>query len=305
MRVFLSYSRANQDLATRINGALVAAGFDTFMDTKDLPLGEEYNARIKLAVDDADLFIFLASKNSVRPGSYAMTELSFAEQKWPNPSGYVLPVLLKDFDPAQLPAYLRPINALKIKGNPEAEIVGWVQKRSESGSGGVPLLTPRDRLQRWARLAQPPLRKGRRIFAWKGLIGLLFGAFFTLFGFIPAFILMETGTGWDMLDIAFAIPILAGVGLILRSLWAIVQGLRGGGSPVPVVVLDRKSTKNEILIELETVQGKRLKLYPVTKETREIYAGDLGWAYIRGSLLLEFISASSGESAPRPGSGHG
>jgi len=293
MRIFLSYARADYALVERINAALRASGFDTFIDTRDLPPGEEYNARIKLAMDDADLLFFFVSMDSTRPGSYAMTELSFAEGKWPNPSGHVLPVLLENADPARLPSYIRSINALRIRGNPEAEIVGWVQDRVARGSIGIPgLQTPRERLTRWARLARPPLRKGRRVFLWKGVLGLLFGTLFIIFGLV---IMMSMGRfGGGAINRLFPVlPMLMGTVLILYCLWMILQGLRGGRPPVPVVVLDRKtSEKNEITVELETLQGKRLRLYAATRETRNVYTGELGWAYIRGRLLLEFVPAS-------------
>ena len=79
--VFISYSRKDASSAQSLNAALNAAGIDTFLDAKDLPPGQEFNSRIKASVDNADLFIFLASSNSVNPGSYTMTELAFAEAK--------------------------------------------------------------------------------------------------------------------------------------------------------------------------------------------------------------------------------
>lgn len=290
MRVFLSYSHSDRDLVVRVHAALNAAGFDTFLDDRELPPGEEYNARIKLAIDDADLFIFFVSERSLRPGSYAVTELSFAERKWRNPSGYVLPVLLEDFDPVALPAYLRPISALKIRGNPEAEIVGWVEDRANRGSAGVPgLQGPRDRLQRWARLARPPARKGRPVFVGKSLVGIFFGAAFALFGLVGSALFGENSL------IIFAVPVLIGGVFVLYSLWMFFQGLRGGGAPVAAVVLDRRtSAKGGLWIDLETVRGKRRGLHPVTRGAKEVYAGDIGWAYIRGGLLIEFVPASSG-----------
>lgn len=290
MRIFLSYSHADRDLVLRVHAALNAAGFDTFVDDRELPPGEEYNSRIKRAIDDADVFIFFASERSLRPGSYAVTELSFAERKWRNPSGHVLPVLLEDFDPAELPAYLRPINALKIRGNPEAEIVGWAEDRASRGSMGVPgLQTPRDRLQRWARLSRPPTRKGRRVFIGQSCLGVLFGTVFALMGIAAV-------TMIDMeFRFIFLMPVLVGGGVVLYFLWMGLQGLRGGGAPVAAIVLERRTgEKGGTTIDVETVRGRRRNLYPVTKEAREVYAGDLGWAYIRGKLLIEFLPAASG-----------
>jgi hypothetical protein len=308
MRIFVSYSSKDRPLVQRIVAALNAAGFEIFVDTHDLPPGQEYNARLKMAVEDADLFIFLASDNSVEPGSYALTELSFAERKWRNPSGHVLPVLLKGFDPGQLPAYLRPINGLRIRGNPEAEVIAWVQERAEHGSGGVPgLLTPTDRLRRWARLAQPPLRRGRRIFPLRSVGGAISGVAFILFSGFALTLIIEGpfARRSDGIHVVFLGVFLffglAGIGLVLHSFWTAIQGLRGGGAPVPVVILGRTVTKDNIQIEIETVQGRRLNLSPVTRRAKEAHIGDLGWAYIRGGMLLEFVSAASGDVASRQG----
>ncbi len=261
MRIFLSYSRTDQTIVERIRAALNAAGFESFLDTKDLPLGQEYNARIKLAIEAADLFLFLASEASVRPGSYAMTELSFAEQKWPNPSGYVLPVLMADLNAAQLPAYLRPINALQAHENVDARIVGWVQDRARLGSSGVPdPESPRARLKRWARLAQPPIRKKQRSFLWPGCLGVIFGIGIVL---LIGFLIMTANNLVD--DDIFALVAgivalfvaLVGVLLILSSLLKTFRGLRGSNAPVAAVILGREtSSSGQLRIKLETLEGK-------------------------------------------------
>ena len=165
MFVFLSYAREDGDLAERIRHTLVAAGFDCFLDTTSLPPGQEYNARIGQAIERADLFIFLVSAPALEPGSYALTELTFAEKKWRNPAGYVLPVAAGslDFDTLQ-PAYLRPINVLQPSGNVEAEVLAWVEERAEHGGGGSGEPTPRERLTRWGPPAStapaPPAEAG-------------------------------------------------------------------------------------------------------------------------------------------------
>lgn len=298
MNIFISYSRHDRPIAERIHNALNAAGFDTFLDTKNLPIGQEFNARIKMAVDAADLFLFLASSNSVRPGSYTLTELSFAENKWRNPSGYVIPVVLEGFDPAQLPAYLQPVNALQIIGNPEAEVVGWVVERATQGTQGAPgILTPQDRLERWASLAQPPLRKGKRIMPWSSCMGIIVGSGFIAGGLFGAFMATnEIG----LPAIVVVVPLLfalVGIFAVFYSLWMVFQGLRGGATPVAAVILDRVKSESSSLIHIQTLPGKRLKLSPISKSAREVYPGDLGWAYIRGRLLLEFIPASQGKAS--------
>jgi hypothetical protein len=296
MNIFISYSRYDRPIAERIDNALNAAGFETFLDTKNLPIGQEFNARIKLAIDSADLFLFLASSNSVRPGSYTLTELSFAENKWQNPSGYVLPILLEGFDPGQLPAYIRPVNGLQIKGNAEAEVVGWVIERASSGTVGAPgVLTPQDRLKRWARLAQPPLRKGRRVMLWRNCFGIFVGGLITIgAGFLAYMAISESG--FLLFAVIPTIVFLGGVFVVFGSIWGIGQGLIGGAAPVAAIILDRETRDVGTRIHIQTLDGRKLKLSPITKSAQETYPGELGWAYIRGKMLMEFIPANNKKS---------
>lgn len=293
MRIFLSYSRNDQSIVERIRASLNAAGFDTFLDTKDLPLGQEYNARIKLAIEEADLFIFLASEDSVRPGSYAMTELSFAEQKWPNPSGYVLPVLNEGFDASHLPAYLRPINAMRTHENVDVQVVGWVEDRAKIGSANIPdPESPQARLKRWVRLAQPPILKTQRVFLWSSCFGTLFGIGFTS---VAIFMVVFASSVEEFSSFALftGIFVLVGIGAIIYFLWMTLQGLRGSKSPVGIVVLDREQTRSgQLWIKLETSEGKRKRLLAASRRAKNAHSGDLGWAYIRANLLIEFIPAS-------------
>lgn len=287
MRVFLSYSRDDQKVVERVQAALSAAGFDTFLDTDKLPIGQEYNARIKRAVDGSDLFVFLASESSVRPGSYAMTELAFAESKWRNPAGYVLPVAIDGFDAGNLPAYLKPITATDDQGNLEARIVGWVEDRVRGQDpDGPDDHSPQARLARWARLAQPPVAGRQSAFVARGVFGVVVGAFFVGFGFVWFAMAGEIAGSMAPLGAIFAI---VGVGVILYCIRMMIQGLIGSRKPVAVYVLDRETGENSIAIKVETLEGKRLSLTPIKSGARNAHTGDMGWAYIRGKLLIEFV----------------
>lgn len=306
MKVFVSYAREDRPLAERINAALNAAGFDTFLDTKELPPGQEFNARIKGAVDDSDIFIFLASQDSVSPGSYTLTELAFAESKWRNPAGYVLPVVIHDFDMKNLPTYLRSINALVVRGSLEAEVVGWVEERAAGGGGGASGLTTEERLKKWARLSQPPIRKARRRIPRSSIRGTLFAIFtiFLIMIIITEFTKFSQGEG-DGFLVAMLIGLVAmmliGLATIVFGLFRAIQGLRGGIKPVAAAVLDREAGT----VHLQTVSGKQLRLEPVTKAARNVYPGDLGWAYVSGGLLMDFIAGSSrGASHSEVGNAH-
>lgn len=130
--VFLSYSSEQAETAARIELSLKEDGHAVFRDRSSLPPGEAYDARIRDAVEDSDLFVFLISRESVSPGRYTLTELAFAEHRWGNPSGHVLPVLVEPVPKDSIPAFLRAVTILKPQGNLPAEVASAVALMSAS-----------------------------------------------------------------------------------------------------------------------------------------------------------------------------
>src|ERR1041384_7348944 len=94
MRIFLSFASEQQAEAEPILLALRDRGYDVFFSHDDLPRGSSFDLRIKKAIEASDLLIFLVSPEAVTKGRYTLTELAFARDKWANPSGHVLPVLV-------------------------------------------------------------------------------------------------------------------------------------------------------------------------------------------------------------------
>jgi len=124
--VFLSYSSEQSDAATRIELSLKEDGHSVFRDRSSLPAGEGYDARIRDAVGECEVFVFLVSRESVVPGRYTLTELGFAERKWSSPSGHVLPVIVESVPRDSIPAFLRAVTMLSPKGNLTAEVTAAV-----------------------------------------------------------------------------------------------------------------------------------------------------------------------------------
>ena len=122
MKIFLSYASEQRAVAEPLALALEADGHDVFFDRHDLPVGGSYHDRIRDAIDDADRYVFLVSPESVEPGSYALTELSLAQARWPRPSGRVLPVMAAPTPFDRLPPYLGAVTVLQPKGNLAAEV---------------------------------------------------------------------------------------------------------------------------------------------------------------------------------------
>ncbi|HET7199995.1 MAG TPA: toll/interleukin-1 receptor domain-containing protein, partial [Burkholderiales bacterium] len=128
--IFLSYSSDQAETAARIELSLKEDGHAVFRDRTSLPPGESFDAQIRQAVAASDLFVFLITRNSVSAGHYTLTELKFAQEKWGNPSGHVLPVVLEAVPSEAIPAFLRAVTILKPIGNVTAEVAGEVARMS-------------------------------------------------------------------------------------------------------------------------------------------------------------------------------
>src|SRR5262245_30616058 len=124
--VFLSYSSEQSETATRIELSLKQDGHSVFRDRSSLAAGEGYDTRIRAAVEECEVFVFLVSRESVSPGRYTLTELGFAQQKWGSPSGHVLPVIVEPVARESIPAFLRAVTMLSPRGNLAAEVAAAV-----------------------------------------------------------------------------------------------------------------------------------------------------------------------------------
>src|SRR5262245_54516675 len=107
MKIFLSHASEDKGIAERIYLALLDAGCTVFFDATSLPAADGYDARIRLALDESDVLIYLISPDSVASSRYVRSELKFAQGKWPHPKGFVLPVMVRDTSFDQIPNYLK------------------------------------------------------------------------------------------------------------------------------------------------------------------------------------------------------
>ncbi len=132
MKLFISYPSAQRELSERLRLALEAEGHTVFVDRADLRAGESYHEALRAAIADADRFIFFVSPESVAPGSYTLTELGFAEERWRRPAGSVLPVVIAPTPIERIPPYLRAVTLLQPRGDVVAETVAAVARLSGS-----------------------------------------------------------------------------------------------------------------------------------------------------------------------------
>lgn len=123
MKIFLSYPSAQRPLAERLALALEAEGHDVFFDRHDLDAGASFHQRLRDGIARADAMVFLVTPRSVAAGSYTLTELDQARQRWRRPAGRVLPVMVEPTPIADMPAYLSAVTILQPLGEPVAETV--------------------------------------------------------------------------------------------------------------------------------------------------------------------------------------
>jgi TIR domain len=103
MKIFLSYASEDRKLVEPIYLALHAQGHKVFFDRTDLPPGEEYDSRIKQAIEGSDLLVFFLSPAFLDAGSYTLTELYITQKTWEHPAGKILPVVLSRIELDQVP----------------------------------------------------------------------------------------------------------------------------------------------------------------------------------------------------------
>ncbi len=132
MKIFLSYASEDRAVAEAIHLALTAQGHDVFFDREDLPPGDEFNIRIRRAIEQTDLFVFLVSAQALDAGSYTLNELEIAEKSWNRPAGRLLPVMLRPLGLDQLPVFLKSVTLLEASGNLPAAVADAVYRIAQS-----------------------------------------------------------------------------------------------------------------------------------------------------------------------------
>jgi formylglycine-generating enzyme required for sulfatase activity len=132
MRIFLSYSSSDRTLVEPIYLALRAQGHTVFFDRANLPAGEEYDARIRRAIQKSHLVLFMVTPDSLDPRSYTLTELAIAQKTWAHPAGRVLPVMIRPISLERIPPYLKSVTLLEPEGNLTASVADQVYRIAQS-----------------------------------------------------------------------------------------------------------------------------------------------------------------------------
>lgn len=136
MRIFLSHASEDRNTAEQIHLILLNAGHRVSFDRAGIQGGDDFHTWIQKHIKECELLIFLISPDSVARSSYALTELKFAQRKWPNPRGHLLPVIVRQTSPESIPGYLKHVSILEPEGNTAAEVceelVDWKKRHRRS-----------------------------------------------------------------------------------------------------------------------------------------------------------------------------
>jgi hypothetical protein len=119
--VFICYASEDEAVGRKLALALRGEGHTVFFAPQALGGSDEYYRAIRDGIAQAEVFVFLLSAASVRPGCFTLSELAEAERKWKRPEGRVLTVALDGAAPATAPAYLQAVTIMIPAGDPVAD----------------------------------------------------------------------------------------------------------------------------------------------------------------------------------------
>jgi hypothetical protein len=112
--VFISYAREDWKEANDIYTRLLSEGFKPWIDQFDLLPGQDWNFIIKKAIQEADYFIVLLSKNSNKKESFFRKEFRWGlevQQEKLKEGIYLIPVMLEE---CEIPEELNAMQWVKF-----------------------------------------------------------------------------------------------------------------------------------------------------------------------------------------------
>ena len=77
-QVFIAYCKEDEELASRLFGALEGAGFNPWMDVRKLLAGQNWPRAIETAIESSDFFVACFSGRSVRKKGGFQSEIRYA-----------------------------------------------------------------------------------------------------------------------------------------------------------------------------------------------------------------------------------
>jgi hypothetical protein len=105
LRVFISYSRKDEDFALELLAGLEVVGFEPYLDKHDIAAGEDWEARLGLLIEAADTVVFVIS-----PDAVASERCAWEVEHTVKLKKRLLPIVWRRVDEAQVPPRLKQLN---------------------------------------------------------------------------------------------------------------------------------------------------------------------------------------------------
>src|SRR5262245_20473952 len=105
LRVFISYSRKDEDFVQQLLAGLQLVGFEPYLDKHDIAAGEEWEQRLGRLIEAADTVVFVISPDAVDSERCAWEVDRAIELK-----KRLLPIVFRRVDEALVPPRLQQIN---------------------------------------------------------------------------------------------------------------------------------------------------------------------------------------------------
>lgn len=157
MRVFLSYSRADGELADRLRMQLERHGIGVWSDR---PIsGESLTEKIDAAVRAVDAILVLVGPQDGNDDAQRFTWSAALQASWEDESKLLIPILV---EPAKLPPFLRSRQAISLQPATDLDrIAGEIAETLLHHSEGVRALEPISAAQPVAQDAELEERRAR------------------------------------------------------------------------------------------------------------------------------------------------
>lgn len=135
-QIYISYSHQDRSIADRIIEQLDQLGVPTWSD-REIKAGSNWQKEIDRAFDESDTVVFLLSPNSVS-SPFSQNELDEALAKGKK----ILPVLIRDVDPAAVPQALHSYHWIDLRHGDE-QVLKSIAASTGRASETTPIKTTR------------------------------------------------------------------------------------------------------------------------------------------------------------------
>jgi formylglycine-generating enzyme required for sulfatase activity len=105
LKIFISYSRKDEDFAQDLLAGLKLVGFEPYLDKHDIAAGEDWEARLGRLIEAADTVVFVIS-----PDAVASERCAWEVERTVNLKKRLLPIVFRRVEEAQVPPHLKQLN---------------------------------------------------------------------------------------------------------------------------------------------------------------------------------------------------